>query len=603
MIDINRINKKLWRISINRNTLDADEIRQIQNILVVLYAGYNNNNYTLKESVIQEFMLWLEYYEFEYINHDQIIVQSELIENDIIFNEKEVVNPNLDKKLYNFQKEAIQFQVSKNRIYNAYDLGLAKTATTILTIATWYVKGLIDSAVLSVKNGLQYHWMHEILEFTHIFKESEISLIINDNKEKVFDNNTSKKIIIVPNHLLTDIFVSYKKKNKSKKIIASKMRWDKPCVNIKKIWDDNNIALVIDEAHEFKNSKAIKTRALQAHLHYFPHRIFISATPAVRAFEDWFTQLNMLDKGILGMPENAAKIYVSKKIGDEHSIYNIQEYDAVKVKQIKKKMMSIAHRKLKKDIPEMKTKLNVYPLYFSMEIEQRMLYNQIYHSELLKLDPKKEMSLYYVLSKFPYAVQVIENPCLLQDNIEIQNDFLEIINRWKIDYDPRIVWLDEYLNDLIVNNNKKVIIYDTHPKTLDQLKLRYIKYNPVIIHGQEHVDALQRQKLQDEFNFNKENKLALLSFGTSSTGINLQYGSSDIVVWSCPNDTQLLAQALSRTSRINSETDSKAIICVIDRSWDQIRYRRSMARIKLNDITFKDNLTPEELQILLAEAS
>lgn len=506
-----------------------------------------------------------------------------------------------DTQPFNFQKEIIDWQISRSRSYNSSAPGLGKSFMTIATTGHWFSKNKIDGIFVIVPNGLSYHWEKEYLSFLNLFQERDIIIINNSNKNRIFESNTDKKIIITPNHIVADIFASYRFQEKKKKM--SNLRWDKSYVDVLKAWNKKSIALVSDEHHGFKNPTALKTKVLKAHLKYFSYRIFLTATPAINAFEDWFNQLEMLDPGILKMDTATARVFVAKELGDRFNPNAIVSYDEEKVQQIKSLLKLNVIRKNKADLPEMKTKQIVSPVYFALSPQQKILSDAIYNYYSSRMEEDENtgaISYKEIFIKFPYAVQVLDNVCLLQGKLKLDKTFDSLLNKWKFEDDPRIEWLDDFLKYKIEQLNEKVVLYDIHPLTLQQLKDRYSKYDPLLISGAESLDEKQKQQIQNLFN-DKSNshKLLLLSFATSSSGLNLQYGGNTIIMLTLPSDATLYRQALDRQFRINSEKDSEVKICVFDKSFDIVRYNRCINRAELNDTFLTKKFSKEELSNLL----
>lgn len=507
-------------------------------------------------------------------------------------------------KPYEFQLEDIQWMVSRSRCYNANDPGLGKTFETIATISHWYKKGLIDSVFFLVKNGLSYHWKKEILEFSAVFKESDIHILSNEDKERAFTKFKDKAILILPNHLVADVYASYRSdqgKKKGKRMSRRNMRWSTPNFSIKESWRKDKPAIVLDEAHEFRHSDTAKYKSLMSQLDEFDFRIECSATPAINSFEDWYTQMAIIDEGILGMTEYEFLLYISTNIGDKYSPYRIQEYDPEKVEEVKQKIRHYVTKKIKADLPEMKAKQIVRPIYFEMTPAQKHLYELIWQWRGLtkqEIDGDK-ITLKNIFVKFPYTVQVVENPCLLEGKI-FTPAIAKLIDKWSFGQDPRLTYLDGLLKEHIEEMNEKIVIFDTHPKTLNQLAERYAHYNPLVIHGETEDDEAARNHKEELFNdLGSPHKIFLLSALTSSAGINLQKGSNRVIFFTQPSDSLLFRQAMERTHRITSERDTIVEVLVLDKTFDVLRLERNLNRVEFNDTFLNKPLTLDEIEHLL----
>jgi superfamily II DNA or RNA helicase len=402
--------------------------------------------------------------------------------------------------------------------------------------------------------------------------------------------------------LLGDIFASYKKVDKSIKKLSS-LHWNKPFVDIKEKWNKNNIALIIDESHELKSTKAVRTKALLAHKDYFNYRYLLSATPAINKFEDWWTGMFILDKGVIQFSENAFKIYIANDIGDNYSIFNIRTYNKRHINDVKSKLQMHVLKRLKKDLPEVKTKQIIKPIYLRMTQKQYELYRSFIHNEVVRLKEEFDtITARLIFQKYPYLVQIIDNPMLLVDKVE-NDEVNNKLRKWKFEEDARLVYLKSTLEDYIDNLNEKVIIFDNHPVTLSKLADMFSKYNPLVLHGQLKDDAKERQRKIDLFNDKKSlNKLFLISTQIGGAGLNLHYACRRIIFYTLPNDATLTRQAQDRIYRVTSEHDSIVEMLIFDHSIDLIRYNRNISRIELNDNFLNKPLSDDEINRLFLGA-
>lgn len=602
-------------INSNKETLSFDikgeswnDIEEIRNILIdIPCIDKNYGNLSCDFSEVQELQAWLDFFAIEYSLSEEARIDCAsflVFDRETEFFRGETFDTSILAETavpYNYQLEAINWQIKRSRIYNSFDAGLGKSFISIATSGHWYKTNKVDSLIVITQNGgLLYHWKKEILLFLNLFKDEDIAIIDNSTKKRPFAEFRDKKILIIPEHLVADIFYSYSK-NADKKKKSKWTRW-KNYVDIQKEWNKTSTCLLIDEAHSAKNPKAQKTKALLNHISTFNYRLFLSATPAINGFEDWFYQLFLLDKGILNMHPGAARIFVAdamgKKIGKNFIRNIIAKYNSNRVEQIKEKLKYNVIFKHKSEIPEMKTVQIIEPVFFQMPPLQRQLYENVFEEEMMKIEYKKEkITFRNIYTKFPYALQVIDNPFLLTDKI-VQPKVTQILGKWKLEFDPRIVWLDKYIDEQIRVLGNKVIIFDTHPLTLDQLAKRYQDLAPLKLVG--GMTAEEKSVAQEKFNKVKDsNYLILCSFQAASTGINLQEGGNIIIMWSLPQDATLYRQALDRTYRINSTKDSIVKLCVMDGTFDVIRYNRNRNRTELNDTFLNKSLSSVKLRQLL----
>lgn len=584
----------------NHSWLDFEDIILVFKTLRLKYTSVGQK-WGIPFSKVHEVLSWFRYFKWDYYLDPKAEFElDKFFPNETFYSRGVVLNPDLlTTELKEFQKVGVKYFLTRNVGFNADDPGLGKTIQAIGTFAQLYDEGKIDGIFLIVQNGLLYHWKREIVKFTTMFESKDIVLIDNDNKERCYSNLGDAKIIILSSHLLTDSIASYradwkKIRSKSKK----KLRWNN-APSIKKEWNKNNVCLVIDESHGFKHGTSIKTKVLKSIRNDFKYKYLLTATPAINDFTDWFNQIFILDPSIFNTSEKAFSVDLSLRIGDEYSPYAIQEFDINKVKQIESKLKNVVIKRVKSELPEMKTKQIISPRYFQLSRKQRRMYDILYQEEIVRIrKEKKKISMNRVEMIFPYTMQVLENPLLLEGKIS-NPVFEKLLKSWKITDDERIVFLDNYLDDMDIIG-EKVIIYDSHPLTLNMLHDRYKKCNPLVIHGQLGQTQKERQYIQDLFNDkHNEHRLILLSAQTSSSGINLQEGGNRIIFYSAIKDVLLVRQGMDRTFRINSVDDSLVIFLLFDNTFDIVQFERIQNRLELNEKFLSEHLSESELHNLM----
>lgn len=585
----------------------------------VLYFKYDKDSecHVFKRESFLEFLHWCDYFKWEIQYKNRGVfeeakkLETGLYKRETIFNRGVKLDESIlteTTRLYDFQKECVNFFLSRTRWYNMCDMGLGKSIMSIFTFSQLYKEGKIDSIFLVSKNGLSYHWLREILMFSNVFKKEDILLVNNENKKKVFTENKDKKIIITPNHLLADIFVSYRKKQKKfdekkkklKRINNSDRRWGRKYFSIKNEWDKKSIQLIVDEAHCFKNSNSTMSKSLECFISEFDYRGFLSGTPSINRFEEFYFQMKLLDPYIFNQTEGSFLISIAKRIGDPFNPWAIQSYNEQKILEYKDRLKMNCLKMVKEDLPEMKTRRIIKKVFVELNPIQKQIYDYYSNQETTENKANnRKITRENIFRYFMKVCQTVDNTLLLE--AKSRNDYInKLLSRYDFSDDPRLEYLDEYLKESIEDQNEKVVIFDTHPLTLDMLEERYYKYKPITIHGSKNTTEQERQTAQDIFNDkNSECKLILLSSLTSSTGINLQKGSHKVVFFTTPWNTTDYRQALDRTYRITSEKDTIVVILVFAETIDEVRVERNLNRTEFNDTYLNKELNEEDISRLL----
>jgi hypothetical protein len=588
--------------------LERDEFMIIVNFFKRIFIQYVNGDWTIPFKRIDEILMWLDKYKYVYKLSDVAKIKfqefKKSFKQETTFNrhiefDSSILNDEVIP--YNFQLSAINWRLKRSAYLDAFDAGLGKTFINICVFSQLYKNKQIDGIIIIVPIGLSFHWLRQILEFVKIFKEEDIQVINNEEKIQPFIKFQDKKILIIRQDLIADVIASYKKDYSKKKSLKN-LRWETSYfVDIKKEWNKENLLLLIDEAHSIKHLSSIKTKALFSIKKYFKYRLLLTATPSINEFADIYSLISMIDHSIIPYSENAFKIWISQSIGNRWSNYAIIEYNTTNVQKVMKDYSIIFSQARKEEINEVKTKKFIKTIECELTPLQKIIYQKIVEKELLILQEEYDSITWrIIINKIHLLLEIFDNPELLKKRHYNDKEIMQYLNKWKIENDPKFIYLKGKVENICDEQNKKIIIYDIHPLTINLLEEKFKKYNPLIIHGELKVKNKDkdRQEKQDLFNYNKEYRMILLSLYTSSAGINLQHGSNDIIINTLAWDATLFRQAQDRIYRVDSKYDSRIELPYYSLSLDNLRMKKNFDRIELNSRMDKE-ISREELKNLL----
>jgi hypothetical protein len=206
-----------------------------------------------------------------------------------------------------------------------------------------------------------------------------------------------------------------------------------------------------------------------------------------------------------------------------------------------------------------------------------------------------------ILNKFPYILQAVDNIELLKEKIDSEDVSLKVlIDSWNIEKDIRFKYLKEVITDWVGTQNKKLIIFDPHPLTLNNLASKFKEYKPLVIHGRLNDSREERNEKYNSFNdIASENKLLFVSSKVGGASRNLHFACNRLISWSLPYDTTLYRQLIDRIYRITSTENAIIENLILNRTVDNFRYLVNTGRLILNDLFLKQEMTREKLKDLL----
>lgn len=516
------------------------------------------------------------------------------------------------KELKTLQKKDIHRLVKQSVIYNKLDAGLGKTLLSICWFSHFYKKGLTNKLLICIPPGLAYDWVYEFLDFVNLFKdEKDFNVISVENIQRPFD--IDKPIHIIPYHLIAKAFYSYKEKNirKIKKIPTV----SSPVIDLN--GKKNSWTLICDEAHNLRHRDSKQSHFLELHTRNFIFKTLLSATPATNHTTAWWSQLNILDPGIIGCGYKKWSESIALEIGDNYDPFKVKKYNPEKVKEFYKISEPFVISRLKKDDPDMTVKQFINPVRLKMSEIHEDIYNYIVKIDLANVPKNTVITDENFPTYFTFTILALENPLLLLDHADkevIVNGKVgkkfpgldKLLKKYKFEHDSKLEWLDYFIEEKIYNNDK-VIIFDNHPLTQKLLFERYEKkkYKPLstlfIRKGKTKGQDKSKEifEMRRQFNKEKQNKIFILSNSSDSFGTSLQEGANNIVFYTMPTDTTFIRQGIDRTHRIVSVKDTIVKVPYHIHTYGEYQYDLSMRRIDLNDMSYTENIKLSDLAYLL----
>lgn len=224
-------------------------------------------------------------------------------------------------KLYSFQKEGVEFIESNGgRALIGDEMGLGKTIQAIAWLA-YHPKA--RPALIIPPASLKINWMKEISKWTGE------SVCVVEGKTSMIPTGSSFYII--------NYDIIYNSETVGKKKVVN-LRYGLKELKPK--------ALVIDESHYIKNSKAARTKAIKLLGKIAPKIIELSGTPIVNRPVEFFNALNLID------PERWPNEYKFKYryCNPKFNGFGWEFNGATNVEELHKKLQYNMIRRLKKDV-------------------------------------------------------------------------------------------------------------------------------------------------------------------------------------------------------------------------------------------------------------
>lgn len=532
------------------------------------YLVYEKESKTWSGSFRQIYNLIPELQEIEPISISDEILQAIQPKISVKFVRRKLI-PNLIKlpPLAPYQLEDAQKMLYAEAIINGSDTGLGKTFETITALNHIFESKEIDKLLIVTFAQACYNWKRELLMFSTFVTEEEIVLPNLENRNPF---SKEPKVIICSYGMFVLIEKYFHGQNSNTKLTKHTRKSSIPF----DCWGANR-GIVLDEAHAIKNRSALRTKSVFRHREFFKIKYLLSATPYPNGVEELYTLLNYLDEGIIyaEYPQFVRRIAEVGTKFDPNGIKTTREgkkiYKPIELELFLDSIKPFIFRRF----GEKKITQHIKKIYVEMNEQQKDIYQSII-SEKLEAIQKEQgfISTKDVVNSFPYLTLACSDPSVLSGKLISKTKFLlsqtleSKLKRWSFKQNSKLEACDDIITENIGEN--KIIIWSTHPATINLLGQHYEKYSPITIHGSSHNETKEskedfRERLLNEFKIDKKKNLIIMNPSIMGTALNI--AEARISIFFDRNyDIKEYLQALGRNSRITSEQDVTTYILIND---------------------------------------
>ena len=368
------------------------------------------------------------------------------------------------------QIEAFNYGMEHNSLLLGDQQGLGKTKESI-DIAVARKKEIYKCLIVCGVNSVKYNWQEEIGKHS-----SEKSTIIDD-----------KTMDLRVKHLN-----EWYKGNEYFGIInIESLRNDKIqdalYVGIK---DGFIGAVIVDEIHKAKNGQSQQGKALR--ILRTPIKIGLTGTPIMSKAEDLWNILTWL--GV--EKRNVWQFRNAYCVMGGYGNYKVVAYK--NLESLNGLLNTVMLRRTKAEVLDLPPKTYITE-YVELPRKSQILYKQIRDGIVEELE------------------DILANPNPLTSTLRLRQ--LTSGDPNLTEYNPKLDRIKEILEDEIIPNGEKAIIFSQWSTIAKDLGLELQKYDPIVITGE--VTPEQRQKLVNEFQNNPHCRVAIGTIGAMGTGLTL----------------------------------------------------------------------------------
>ena len=422
-----------------------------------------------------------------------------------------------------------------------FEMGCGKTLTAIAIMGAAYQMGAIEKVLVVAPTSVCSVWPHDISDFADF--KTRVGVLLGTKEKRL------RELDAVKNHPLRAL---------------------KVCViNYESVWRDDifqSIAdyapdmIIADESQRIKTHDAQQSKGMHKLGDLAKYKLILSGTPVQNNAIDIFSQYRFLDPTVFGMNFYAFRNRYAIMGGfNQKQIVGYRDLD-----KLIKKEYSIAYRVTKAealDLPEQTFITRHIPL----EGKSKNLYDRIKKDSFAELENGGQISAPTVLTKLLRLQQFTGG--------FIQPD----AGKPEFVFDGKLNALEDIIDDYVIGEDKKLVIFcrfrpeiDLITKLIQKKKLGFIS-----IYGD--VKLEERGALVEDFQKNKDTRIALLQIDTAGLGITLT-AADTCVYYSVNFNYAAYSQSLARIHRIGQKNNCTYIHLVVEKTIDERVYKALAAK-------------------------
>ncbi len=503
---------------------------------------------------------------------------------DVKLSRKSLVYPPIKGKppYENFQINTIKECLKRKRYALFLDMGLGKSFVITTSLNQLYDNKKIDKIVIVAPSEGIYNWRRELLKFANFLSYENILISTANKNRNPFNMDLSniKVIILTYRHFLTLTSDWYKIKYNRK--LPGKMQSRMfPVIPFEEF--GNNRCIILDESHSIRNPQNKQSKVILFHKDFFEYRYILTGTPTPNRFTEIYSQMKFL------YDNSIRRSYYSwlreiANTGNRFSEYAVNYIYKEKQEKYENKFASLVSRYKSIDVLDLPEQY-IKKIYTEMSDLQEEIYKKItvYAIQKVKekegyIEPKK------IQEKFPFISLAYENAELLKDSIDTpDNELQKLLDKFDFQkHHGKLEILDSLLDRYIKEEKQKVVVFDFHPNTIENIAKRYDKYKPITIHGNTEKTNEERDDKIELFKNSKDRNLLVGSFRVLSTSRNL-VECNRVIYFSRDFSYLFWSQSIKRFHRIGQDKPVIVNPIIFENSLDVLVDKSLEHKKDLND--------------------
>ena len=488
---------------------------------------------------------------------EDVAQQMELIsgQEDIIIKQKRIIEEVLKKKehtdiadefpglftldTHQLQAVAIATHPEIKGLCLFDEQGLGKTVMTLAAYHRLRQIGEVTRLLVIAPKNVVFEWIKDAERF--LGDQYKVVPIVGSKKEKRAGLNAPADIYVT--NFETTVSLYYRLRE---------------ILEVEK----KKALLVVDESFFVKNSSAQRTRAIKGLRKSVERCIVLCGTPAPNSPHDIVEQFNISDGGVAFRGVDLPK----------------ERDEARPVVQRTIRERGIYIRRLKQDVlPDLLGK-TFHRVLIPLQTEQEKVYKAALRDYIQDLQSVSE-----IIFKKHLVTFIARRFTLLQ----ICTTPASVVSNY-VEVPAKVLALDSILDELILKQKEKVIIWSFFTASLDTIYKRYGRFNPVRFDGTV-TNTLDRKNAVRKFQDDDETMLFVANPAAAGAGLTL-HRARYAIYESLPVQAAHYFQSLDRIHRRGQLRQVEYLVLLCDRTielneYDRLVHKERSARKLLGDHT------------------
>lgn len=454
------------------------------------------------------------------------------------------------------QYEGVAFLTGGRHGLLAFEQGLGKTLVAIDSFRQLNERGDADRMLVICPNSLKRNWVAEITKFA-----PSLTVDVAEGKprdrRRVFASSTAA--VVVTSYETARVEVTA--------ILA--------------LADRGRTVLVLDESHSAKNWQSLTSTSMRHVSPKCEYRWLLSGTPVTNTPADLYTQIEIIapSERALGSLES----FLARVEADPAACFAKPVFDRLVLRRTKDECLDLPDKSFTDVVVEL-------PPW------QRRLYDEMRTQMVCDIQAmtgeQYRAFASTALAQLTRLSQLASNPGLL---------FPELAGT-----PAKFDLLDGLVADILSVPSRKIILWSTYIRNIEQLTARFAQYGAAAIYG--GIEAAERQEVAARFQNDLDTRILIANAAAAGTGFTLTAASYTIyesLSWRFDHYAQSQdrnhrigqTQPVSYLRLIAADTIDEAIVRALER-------KSYMARGLLSDPETQHSLsrlTADEMCALIAE--